>query len=77
MGMRIPFAIQEPMSVDSNSVTLLIDRHAVALRAVAAQWSDTPEDLVQEAFCRLIAQKTPPNEPAAWLFRVVRNLAHK
>ncbi len=33
------------------------------------------EDVVQEAFCRLAASPTWPDDQAAWLFRVVRNAA--
>ena len=39
----------------------------------ARQWCDTPEDVVQEAFVKLASAGTPPENPAAWLFRVVRN----
>ena len=30
---------------------------------------------MQEAFCRLAVLDPPPDRPAAWLYRVVRNLA--
>lgn len=53
----------------------LIDRHAAALVLYARQWCAAPEDAVQEAFCRYVVQSPPPEDPAAWLFRVVRNLA--
>ncbi len=53
----------------------LIDRHAAALALFARQWCAAPEDVVQEAFCRYVGQNPPPSDPAAWLFRVVRNLA--
>lgn len=53
----------------------LIDRHAAALALYARQWCAAPEDAVQEAFCRFVVQSPPPGDPAAWLFRVVRNLA--
>lgn len=33
------------------------------------------EDVVQEAFCRLATADPPPDQPAAWLYRVARNLA--
>jgi RNA polymerase sigma factor (sigma-70 family) len=51
----------------------LIDRHSPALVLYARQRCDSPEDVVQEAFCALAALRTPPTDPAAWLFRVVRN----
>lgn len=51
----------------------LIDRHSPALVLFARQRCDTPEDVVQEAFCALAALRTPPDDPVAWLFRTVRN----
>jgi RNA polymerase sigma-70 factor (ECF subfamily) len=39
-------------------------------------FAGSPEDVVQEAFMQLARQAAAPNEPAAWLFRVVRNGAH-
>jgi RNA polymerase sigma factor (sigma-70 family) len=59
--------------MDSDWLGRLVDRHAAALELFARQWCDTPEDVVQEAFVKLAAQRTPPENPAAWLFRVVRN----
>lgn len=53
----------------------LIDRHAPALALYARQWCLAPDDAVQDAFCRLVLQNPPPNDPTAWLYRVVRNLA--
>jgi len=53
----------------------LIDRHGPALVLYARQWCATPEDIVQDAFLRLIALRHPPDDPPAWLFRVVRNRA--
>jgi RNA polymerase sigma-70 factor (ECF subfamily) len=52
----------------------LIADHAAALVLFARQWCDCPEDPVQEAFCKL-ARASPPDDPAAWLYRVVRNAA--
>ena len=59
--------------MDSDWLGRLVDRHAAALELFARQWCDSPEDVVQEAFVKLAAQRTPPENPAAWLFRVVRN----
>ena len=50
-------------------------RHGGALRLYAAQFGGDADDLVQEAMIRLLAARTPPDHPGAWLFRVVRNLA--
>lgn len=53
----------------------LIDAHAAALVLFARQWCAAPEDVVQVAFCKLAEQRAWPDDPAAWLFRVVRNAA--
>src|SRR4029077_957422 len=53
----------------------LIDEHAAALVLYARQWCAAPEDVVQEAFLKLAAQRRPPQSPVAWLYRVVRNAA--
>jgi RNA polymerase sigma factor (sigma-70 family) len=53
----------------------LIDSHAAALVLFARQWCTAPEDVVQDSFCKLAALAVPPNDPAAWLYRVVRNAA--
>lgn len=53
----------------------LIDRHADALALYARQWADAPEDVVQEAFVKLAGLPIDPDEPAAWLYRAVRNAA--
>jgi len=51
----------------------LIDAHAAPLVLYARQWCGTPEDVVQEAFIKLVRQKRPPADVVAWLYRVVRN----
>jgi RNA polymerase sigma factor (sigma-70 family) len=53
----------------------LIDTHAAALVLFARQWCATPEDVVQAAFAKLAAARPPPDDPLAWMFRVVRNAA--
>jgi RNA polymerase sigma-70 factor (ECF subfamily) len=54
-------------------VARLIDSHAAALVLCARQWCAEPEDVVQEAFVKLVRQRQPPHDAAAWLYRVVRN----
>ena len=51
----------------------LVDQHAAALVLYARQWCAAPEDVVQEAFLKLVAQRTPPERAVPWLYRVVRN----
>jgi RNA polymerase sigma-70 factor (ECF subfamily) len=53
----------------------LMDAHGPALVLFARQWCDTPEDVVQEAFLKLVALRQPPQEVVGWLYRVVRNRA--
>jgi RNA polymerase sigma-70 factor (ECF subfamily) len=53
----------------------LVDRHGPALILYARQWCHAPEDVVQEAFLRLVALRQPPREVVPWLYRVVRNAA--
>jgi RNA polymerase sigma factor (sigma-70 family) len=53
----------------------LIDRLGPALVLFARQWSATPEDVVQDAFLKLVDARRPPDDPTAWLFAVVRNRA--
>jgi Sigma-70 region 2 len=59
--------------MDSEWLGAMVDRYAAALELYARQWCDAPEDVVQEAFLKLVAQRPLPEQPGAWLFRVVRN----
>ena len=53
----------------------LLDEHGGALVLYASQWTETPDDCVQEALVELVKQPILPHSPVAWLFRVVRNKA--
>jgi RNA polymerase sigma-70 factor (ECF subfamily) len=53
----------------------LVDAYAAALVLYARQWCAAPEDVVQEAFLKLVVQKPPPEQPVLWLYKVVRNRA--
>jgi RNA polymerase sigma factor (sigma-70 family) len=53
----------------------LLDEHGGALVLYASQWTETPDDCVQEALIELVKQPVLPHSPVAWLFRVVRNRA--
>ena len=59
--------------MDPDVLGQLLHRHADTLVLYARQWCDGPEDVVQDAFVKLAAQRTPPDDLVAWLFRVVRN----
>ena len=52
----------------------LVASHGPPLVLFARQWCDGPEDVVQEAFVKLAVAK-PPDDPVAWLYKVVRNAA--
>jgi RNA polymerase sigma factor (sigma-70 family) len=56
-----------------EQLSRLLDEHAAALVLYARQWCSAPEDVVQEAFVKLAAQRRQPNNLAGWLYRVVRN----
>src|SRR5437868_12050707 len=59
--------------MDARHLARLVDEHAAALVLYARQWCAAPEDVVQEAFVKLAAQRPPPDNLVAWLYRVVRN----
>ncbi len=59
--------------VSPQLLSRLLKQHGAALVLYARQWCQTPEDVVQEAFVRLMAEKESPENAAAWLYRVVRN----
>jgi RNA polymerase sigma factor (sigma-70 family) len=56
-----------------ETLARLIDEHAATLVLYARQWCSTPEDVVQEAFIKLVKQSSPPIRLLPWLYRVVRN----
>ena len=58
------------------AVSQLLVENVHGLVLYARQWdAANAEDLVQEAFLRLLTESPFPDSPRAWLFRVVRNLA--
>jgi RNA polymerase sigma factor (sigma-70 family) len=69
-----PFGAVFSMMTASETAGL-IAAHAAALTLFARQWCDSPEDAVQEAFCKLVRLGVPPTDPHAWLFQVVRTTA--
>ncbi len=44
-------------------LTRLLDEHGAALVLYAQQWCTAPEDVVQEAFVRLMCQRPVPRKP--------------
>jgi RNA polymerase sigma factor (sigma-70 family) len=61
--------------MDPTVLGQLVDEHAAALELYARQWCAAPEDVVQEAFLKLMRQTQLPRNVVPWLFRVVRNQA--
>jgi RNA polymerase sigma factor (sigma-70 family) len=62
-------------AIDAASLGQLLDRHGAALALYAAQWADSPDDCVQEAFVELARQREVPQHVVGWLYRVVKNRA--
>jgi len=55
----------------------VVVERAAALALYARQWVDSAwaEDVVQEALTALLAERRPPRDPVAWMYRAVRNTA--
>src|SRR5438309_274546 len=53
----------------------LLDEFGGTLVLYARRWTNQAEDCVQEALVELARQERTPDNPVAWLFRVVRNRA--
>jgi RNA polymerase sigma-70 factor (ECF subfamily) len=62
---------------DLDWLTRVVVERAAGLRLFAQQWVDaaTAEDVVQEALVALLAERPVPQNPVAWMYRVVRNAA--
>lgn len=62
--------------MDPQRLAELLDQHSRALALYASQWTNAADDVVQEAFVRLISTRPLPERPVQWLYAVVRNLSH-
>jgi len=60
-------------AVGPELLAQLLDAHGAALALFARQWCRSPDDVIQEALVQLARQASPPDDPVAWLYRVVRN----
>ena len=58
--------------MSATDLARLIDANAAPLVLYARQWCEAAEDVVQEAFLKLVRQSRPPVDVVAWLYRVVR-----
>ena len=56
-----------------HDLAQLVDTYGPPMVLYARQWCGTPEDVVQDAFLKLVALAQPPLETVPWLYRVVRN----
>ena len=61
--------------VDAQTLAELVDRHSAALGLYARQWCQAPDDVVQQAYIELVACRSAPDNPVAWLFAAVRRRA--
>ena len=63
--------------IDPTTLGRLFDAAAPGLVLYARQWLDPQEaqDVVQEAFIKLMQQRPQPDDAKAWLCRTVRNEA--
>ncbi len=71
----MPQPVDARQPIRPEQLAELFDRHAAALGLYAAQWTASADDCVQEALIELARQPQAPDNPAAWLYRVVRNRA--
>lgn len=62
---------------DLDRLARLVTERSAGLTLYARQWLDAAgaEDVVQEAFAALLAQRPAPDEPVAWMCQVIRNAA--
>ena len=61
--------------INPDNLTEWYEACGAELRLYALQWHgpQVAEDLVQDAFIKLLKQRRCPDQVRAWLFRVVRN----
>lgn len=65
------------MAILADELAISIDRWAGPLTAWLRRRCANPDDIVQEAFCRLAQQSRPPERIAPWLFSVAMNLVRE
>jgi RNA polymerase sigma factor (sigma-70 family) len=63
------------MAMTPQAIGELLRRYGPPLVLFARQWTSSPDDCVQDAFLKLVQLRSPPADPAAWLYCVVRNRA--
>ncbi len=62
-------------TINQKQLAKWYEAYGTELMLYARQWSpdQQAEDIVQDAFIKLLKQRRCPNNVRAWLFRVVRN----
>lgn len=65
------------MPIEAEIVAEAVDRWAGVLTSWLRSRSASPEDIVQETFCRLACLDRPPERMAAWLFQVALNFSRE
>ncbi|MHC4355143.1 MAG: RNA polymerase sigma factor [Planctomycetota bacterium] len=62
-------------AISQKQLAQWYEAHGTDLMLYARQWNadQQAEDIVQDAFIRLLKQRKCPDNIRAWLFRVVRN----
>ena len=62
-------------TISQKQLAQWYEAHGTELMLYARQWSpdQQAEDIVQDAFIKLLKQRRCPDNVRAWLFRVVRN----
>ena len=63
------------MIISPQELSQIWREKSASLALLARSMGDSDEDSVQEAFLRLAVEDPKPDDPVAWLFRVVRNRA--
>ena len=65
------------MNENEARIEELVHTRLADLVLFAKQWKHTAaEDIVQEAFLKLMKQKVFPDNPIAWLYTVIRNISN-
>ena len=65
------------MAISAEQLAMWIDRWAGPLTAWLRVRCSDPDNIVQEAFCRLVQQQKIPERIAPWLFHVANNLVRE
>lgn len=65
------------MPLEAEIVAVAVGRWAGVLTSWLRSRTSSPEDVVQETFCRLACLDRPPERMAPWLFQVALNLCRE